>query len=228
MSRQRGFTLVEILIAMLILSAVMYIGSVSFSVFSQKWQQGQQRFDQAAERAKGLLLLRQAFNGISNFIIQNDKQQPEYLFDGNAKSLLFVTSQGLIKPGQLSLVRLKVRPATAPDTTEDQLWYQETPLDNSPLLSVLQLPAPVQEMLLLSAENIRFNYFGWASRQDIERFFEGEGTTPQWQNSYVSAAIGQLPFTLNISWADDEPVLFSLPQDQGYLLLFSNEKFHGE
>ncbi len=228
MHKQRGFTLVEILIAMLILSAVMYIGSMSFSVFSQKWQQGQQRFDGAAERAKALLLLRQALQGSSNYIIQNEKMQPEYLFEGSAKSLLFVTSQGLLTPGQLSLVRLQITATEQNDNATDQLWYQETPLGNTPLLSLTELPPPAQQMLLFSAENIRFNYFGWASRQDIELFFDGEGTTPKWQDSYGSAVIGQLPFTLNISWAKDEPVLLSLPQDEGYLLLFSNEKFHGE
>lgn len=227
MKNHRGFTLVEILIAMLILSAVMYIGSMSFSVFSQKWQQGQARFDTAAERARALLLLRQALQGSANYLVQNDKQQPEYLFEGAAKSLLFVTSQGLFSPGQLSLVRLQVESA-ADNTTADKLWYQETPLGQIPLLSLEQLPPASAKTLLLSAANIRFNYYGWASLEDIERFFDGEGTRPQWQNTYHAGAIGRLPYTLNISWADDEPVLFSLPQDEGYLLLFSNEKFNGE
>lgn len=227
MNRSRGFTLVEILIAMLILSAVMYIGSMSFSVFSQKWQQGQARFDTAAERARALLLLRQALQGSANYLVRNDKQQPEYLFEGTAKSLLFVTSQGLFSPGQLSLVRLQVE-SPADSTAADKLWYQETPLSQAPLLSLEQLPPASAQTLLLSAANIRFNYFGWASVTDIQRFLDGEGTKPQWQEFYQAGGIGRLPFTLNISWADDEPVLFSLPQDEGYLLLFSNEKFNGE
>lgn len=222
--KELGFTLIEIMIATLLLSAVMYIGSMSFSIFSDKWQHGQTAFDNVSKQSRSLLLLRQIIQGTSNYLLRDKNGNIDYFFEGGSKSVSFVTTQGLLSKDQLSLVELKIIPAD--DNLTDELWYFETPLAKSPWLNRTSAPLPSFKIKAFRAQNIRFNYFGWQSKQDIELFYDGDQVAPKWENSYSSIKSGRLPIALNLSWANDEPILFTIPGDDGYLMAFTHEKYN--
>lgn len=208
--RAKGFTLIEVLLAMMLLSIVMYIGSLSFSIFSERWRKDLGGFNTDVNDARKLLLLRQVLQGASNYLVRDQDNRAVYLFAGDAKQLVFVTNRPLFQTETQALVRLTIRNL---DDGQQQLLYAESNFGSAPLYTLSPLPAHDRAIVLLQGENIRFNYFGWASfaaRVRHSETYEGE---PSWQNGYSAVEVGVIPFAVNLSWADNEPIIFALPHD---------------
>lgn len=218
-SKSRGFTLIELLIAMLVMSMIMYIGSLSFSTFSQRWQKDMGSFNYEVNKAKNLLLLQQMLHDVSNYIVKNNNDEMIYFFKGNAKYLLFVTNNPLFNPKSPALVRLSV---TVLPSGKQQLKYEETSFEHSPLINAATLPQPQISKVLFTDDNIRFNFYGWENQNQRAAFFEGEDVGPKWLPEYFSEKTGMLPYAINITWAENEPIIFPLANDNAYQLIFSH------
>ncbi|WP_220782408.1 pilus assembly FimT family protein [Shewanella sairae] len=217
----KGFTLIEILIAMLLLSMVMFIGSLSFSTFSQQWQKDMGTFTEEVANAKNLVLLQKAINGIANYIVKDTDDDPAYFFKGNDKYLVFITNKPVFSVGQQALVRLSV--AVNQDGSQ-QLVYEESPFDRNPLLRIDELPQSRFMQVLLTDEQIRFNYYGWQDQQQRSAYYEGEPTSPKWISEYFGENSGMLPYAINITWGNNEPIIFPVPNDNAYQIMYTSEK----
>lgn len=207
--RARGFTLIEVLLAMMLLSIVMYIGSLSFSIFSERWSKELGGFNDEVIKARNILLLRKVLKTVSNHLYQSEKDEVVYFFKGNSKSVAFVTNEPIFNSDKNVLVKLTI---TAADNGEEQLWYSES---NLALLSSDAL-TPERSLLLLQDNDIRFNFYGWQSVEDFNAYFENRTAQPQWSESYNAAATRQLPYAINLSWAKNEPIIIPLSSDYGY------------
>ncbi|GIU46062.1 prepilin-type N-terminal cleavage/methylation domain-containing protein [Shewanella algidipiscicola] len=222
--KSSGFTLIEILIAMLVLSIVMFIGSLSFSTFSQRWQQDMGSFTQEVATAKNLVLLQKALNGASNYIVKDDKDDKDeavYFFKGNDKYLLFVTNNPVFNTDGQALIRLSV---TVLADGKQQLRYEETPFGLSPLLRLSSLPKSNYSQILLTDNDIRFNFYGWEDQKQRTAFFEGEPMAPKWMKEYFGEKTGMLPYAVNITWGNNEPIIFPLLNDNRYQMFYAREK----
>ncbi|QYK00284.1 type II secretion system protein [Shewanella psychrotolerans] len=219
--KSAGFTLIEILIAMLVLSIVMFIGSLSFSTFSERWQKDMGHFTQEVANAKNLVLLQKALNGISNYIVKNDKDESVYFFRGNDKYLMFVTNNPVFNTNDRALIRLSV---TVLADGKQQLRYEEAPFELSPLLRLTSLPKGNYSQILLTDDDIRFNFYGWEDQKQRAAFFEGEPMSPKWMREYFGEKTGMLPYAINITWGSNEPIIFPLLNDNGYQMLYTREK----
>lgn len=220
-SKTGGFTLIEILIAMLVLSIVMFIGSLSFSTFSQRWQKDMGSFTQEVANAKNLVLLQKAFSGISNYIVKDDDNEPVYFFKGNEKYLMFVTNNPVFTTDGQALIRLSV---TIRADGRQQLRYEEAPFEISPLLRLTSLPKANYSQILLTDNNIRFNFYGWEDQKQRAAFYEGEPMSPKWIQEYFGEKSGMLPYAVNITWGSNEPIIFPVPNDNAYQLIYTREK----
>lgn len=219
--KSAGFTLIEILIAMLVLSIVMFIGSLSFSTFSQRWQEDMGSFTREVANAKNLVLLQKALNGISNYIVKDDKDEPVYFFKANDKYLMFVTNNPVFNTDGQALIRLSV---TVRSDGMQQLRYEEAPFELTPLLRLSSLPEANYSQVLLIDDNIRFNFYGWEDQKQRSAFYEGEPTSPKWMPEYLGEKSGMLPYAVNITWGSNEPIIFPVPNDNAYQLLYTREK----
>lgn len=220
-AKSTGFTLIEILIAMLVLSIVMFIGSLSFSTFSQRWQQDMGSFTQEVVNAKNLVLLQKAFSGMSNYIVKDDKGEPVYFFKGNEKYLMFVTNNPVFNTDGQALIRLSV---TVRADGKQQLKYEEAPFELSPLLSLASLPKANYSQILLTYNDIRFNFYGWEDQKQRAAFYEGEPMSLKWMREYFGEKTGMLPYAVNITWGSNEPIIFPVPNDNAYQLIYTREK----
>ncbi|WP_394146918.1 Tfp pilus assembly protein FimT/FimU [Shewanella atlantica] len=220
-AKSLGFTLIEILIAMLVLSIVMFIGSLSFSTFSQRWQDDMGSFTQEVANAKNLVLLQKAMNGISNYIVRDDKDEPVYFFKGNDKYLMFVTNNAVFNTDGQALIRLSV---TVRSDGKQQLRYEEAPFKLSPLLRLDIFPDANYSQILLTDDNIRFNYYGWEDQKQRAAFYEGELMAPKWMPEYLGEKSGMLPYAVNVTWGSNEPIIFPVPNDNAYQLIYTREK----
>lgn len=221
MTLNRGFTLIEVLIAMALLSVVMLVGSMGFSVFSQRWQNDMGSFSHELSQAKKLLLLQKAFNGIASYIVKNRQQQPVYLFQGSSRSVMFVSNAPLLQPAAQGLIWLEV---ITNDDGSDSLIYKEYSFIATPLFSLENLPQPNVSVEIFRAEDIRFNFYGWKDEETRARSFDAERVSPEWQTDYISERSGILPYAVNLSWAGNEPIIFPLPNDNANKLIYTNEK----
>lgn len=221
MNKSRGFTLIEVLLAMTLLSMVMFAGSLSFSIFSSRWQKDLGDFSTQVGQAKKMLLLKSLFNGTSSYIVKTKSDEPVYLFEGEAAVMRFVSNNPILNPGQVALVRLVVREL---DNGSQQLIYQEYPMAEHWVFTTADQPELMQSLVLMEGSNIRFNYFGWHNKETRARAFEGDDVLPEWRTDYHAEQSGILPEAINISWGDNEPVIFSLPSDNANKLIYTNEK----
>ena len=219
--RARGFTLIEVLLAMMLLSIVMYIGSLSFSIFSERWSKELGGFNQDVSETRKLLLLRQVFRGAANYLLRDASDDPVYLFDGNSQRVKFVTNAPIFQTDNQALVSLEVK--TLADG-EQQLVYNEYSFRNGPLLELNSTPASEQSLVLLQASNIRFNYFGWENFAARSRYIEYTEGALQWQAEYNAAAVGMLPYAVNLTWQQNEPVIFPLNQDNRFKVIYVNDE----
>lgn len=208
--KANGFTLIEVLLAMMLLSMVMYIGSLSFSIFSERWQKELGSFNADVSDARKLLLLRELFQGASNYLVRDTDDRAAYLFKGDAKELIFVTNSPVFNTGYQAWVRLSVHTL---ETGQQQLWYEEYSFAAMPLFSVNAQPNPDHSMVIMQEDNIRFNYFGWNSFAERIDYTESGQGIPSWQMSYRARSIGVLPYAVNITWGRNEPLIFPLPHD---------------
>jgi prepilin-type N-terminal cleavage/methylation domain-containing protein len=219
--KARGFTLIEVLLAMVLLSIVMYIGSLSFSVFSERWSKELGGFNQDVSETRKLLLLRQLFLGAANYLVRDASDDPVYLFDGNSQHVKFVTNAPIFQTDNQALVSLEVK--TLADG-QQQLVYNEYSFRNGPLLELNSRAASQQSLVLLQASNIRFNYFGWESFAARSRYIEYTEGTLQWHAQYNAVDIGMLPYAVNLTWQQNEPVIFPLNQDNRFKIIYVNEE----
>lgn len=220
-NKAQGFTLIEILIAMLVLSMVMFIGSLSFSTFSQRWQKDMGSFTAEVANAKNLVLLQNTINGIANYIVKDSDDDPVYFFRGNDKYLVFVTNKPVFSIGEQALIRLSVR---VNQDGSQQLVYEESPFERSPIVYLDELPEAKYSQVLLSDEDIRFNYYGWQDQQQRSDYYEGQATSPKWIPEYLGEQSGMLPYAINITWGKNEPIIFPVPNDNAYQIMYTSEK----
>jgi prepilin-type N-terminal cleavage/methylation domain-containing protein len=224
MRRIAGFTLIEVLISMLLLSLVMFIGSLSFSVFTQRWQSDMGHFTEQADRARKLFLLQRSIQGISNYFVLDSKNEPVYFFLGSSDHLVFVTNNPIFSAGSQALVRLRVIPL---EDGAQELVYQESSFNKFPLLSLEPLPIADKSLVILKAVNIRFNYYGWMSNQDRLESYDNEvlkPLRPKWQDEYLAHEVAILPYAINLTWGENEPIIFPMNNDNAFQLMYTNEK----
>ncbi|MEH8021208.1 prepilin-type N-terminal cleavage/methylation domain-containing protein [Rheinheimera metallidurans] len=218
--KAKGFTLIEVLLAMVLLSVVMYIGSLSFSIFSERWRKDLGSFNTHVSDAKKLLLLRQLLHGAANYIVRDTNNNAVYLFYGDEQQLVFITNQPIFQTAAQALVRLTVK--TLP-SGEQQLLYAESSFLKQPLFRDAPLPQPDKTMVLLQSKHVRFNYYGWRSFADRSQFMEDSEGQLEWSATYNAASIGMLPYAVNLTWAQNEPIIYALKNDNRFKMIYVND-----
>ncbi|QYJ74054.1 prepilin-type N-terminal cleavage/methylation domain-containing protein [Shewanella sp. FJAT-52076] len=226
MSRQRGFSLIELLLSMAILAMVIFIGSFSFSIYSKLWNKDIANYNKSLSSGKTSVLLSRMFQHVSNYIVHDKRGLPVYYFVGNNHSMSFVTRSPLISDSPLALVKLEVKTLSDGNNI---LVYQEADLVGEDFFSLDSLPAMKYKLNLFESPNIRFNYFGWTSNEQRMLAFDREQDEDMvWQPDYSAEISGVLPEVVNLTWGENEPVLFALQHDGAIRLQYTGEKRNGE
>jgi hypothetical protein len=206
---------------MVILSSVIFVGSLSFSVYSEKWQSGIGDFDAVYAESRNMLLMQKMFVGASNYIIKNEKDDVAYFFEGTSQRLAFVSNKPIYNPTSPAVVSLHIE--TNSEGLQN-LVYSEYSFENQLLLNKNQALQKHFSMVLFSRENIRFNYFGWETKEQRIAANDGQNFVPVWHNIFDGDVSGMLPFAVNIIWLNSEPIIFTIPNDNAELLSYTNQK----
>lgn len=201
----KGFTLVEMLVSMVLLSMVLLIASNAYSSFSNRWNGRLGHFNQSVVQAKQLILVQEALKSIVSYVVINDKSQAKLYFEGNRNGFVAVTLRSLFSPETAAVMRLQIIQNT--DFTY-RLTYQESSMAEQLLIKSkqsLNFSAPI--VLFDNLSSAEFQYFGWPSSQSKNWTIDSaavEPEPPSWFNEYNSLAINLQPEQVKVTFTNKQ------------------------
>ncbi|MDC0524475.1 type II secretion system GspH family protein, partial [Porticoccaceae bacterium] len=122
---QKGFTLIEMLVTMVLLSSIVLIGSNAYSLFSKRWDGQLGKFDQATQNVRDLMLVHEVLDTMTPYIVSGSDNKPGIFFEGNLNGFVGVSTKSVFDKQYQSVVRLSV--AQRSDFTFDVV-YEESPM----------------------------------------------------------------------------------------------------
>jgi len=199
-SIQRGFSLVELLVAMTLLAAIVAISGFAFQQFSRYWDGRLGTFDESFSEMRNGWLLTQVISKVQPYTVLNQQGLPRFYFEGNRNGFVAVSSESLSVPDTAAVIRFSLLENN--DRTFD-LVYEEAVMKNfslTRLTQALEFSSPVT--LFTELRDPSFEYFG-----PIALETEVVGTdAPQpdrWRSEYNSAVTGRHAKIVRVSWLND-------------------------
>ncbi|WP_100642245.1 PulJ/GspJ family protein [Alteromonas facilis] len=205
MTSKKGFTLVELMISMTILSAMLMTGSYIYLLLSSKWEYETKEYDCAIDKMKSLAIIQRQLHLIAPHIVeheQNGELKPVFFFIGNEKSLLSINSQGLFDATSSEVFRIN---ATQQEDGRFEVVYQAVSMP------MLELTSTDQELVFdrsivlfddLSEFNISYYGFETYDQQGEASDYDSE-ISPSWTAVFDGTERQIMPFEINISVIDE-------------------------
>lgn len=187
--RARGFTLIEVVIAMTLLATIMVLVYSGLTFALRSWDAGDANGRRVADRRLGENFLRREMTEM--FPMRwKDATAVKFAFEGEQDHMRFVSSRpaGLTQGG-LSLVAVEVQPGQEP-RTRNLVMRRAMPEDEAVDFSPLDKVDPV--LLIANVESAQFSYFG----------AESEFAEAKWMESWSFKAAMPLLVKLRIKMSD--------------------------
>ncbi|MBU1309305.1 MAG: prepilin-type N-terminal cleavage/methylation domain-containing protein [Gammaproteobacteria bacterium] len=204
MANQRGLTLLEMLIATLILTAVLSLASSAYSYYVAGFNKSQDRIALQLRQAKADLSWQEQLSAAFDYNIKIDRYNYKPWFKGGNDSLSWVATTSMQQPGKAAVAWLGVK--------DNSLMYCERLLEQA-----LFTRADLQPETLCNtySNNIKpvskmtVQYYSWptlADRQNaMSESYPGMQIQPAaWFNQFDSFVTGVLPLFIKISLDTDE------------------------
>ena len=204
-----GFSLVELLIAVVILSLVIGAGTFGFSLFTKHWARDREAFDRRISSFQRLELVHRALEDAIPWAVRAQSGKIGFYFLGRDEGLTLVTGSPIFNPGRVAVIRF-FRERAGPD--EWRLVYEEAPLVGVRLREASQvLPFRHRLVVLRGLKgDVSFRYFGWESMEDrLRESGPGEAVPmPRWFADYDGLQRGQHPQRIGVSFDGAEAIYF--------------------
>jgi prepilin-type N-terminal cleavage/methylation domain-containing protein len=181
--KHAGFTLIELLISVTLLALLMLVGTYSYSVFTNKWQDELGQFSVVNRQATNFQRIQILLNNISPLAVRKDNGQPGFFLVGDNTRLLGITYNGLFTMDKPEVFRLSV---SKNDDQTFELLYQAKPLIDSTVVSASQEITFTNNIVLLdNLDEISFRYLGWPHFTDADSSANTSNiSSPIWSSSY--------------------------------------------
>lgn len=204
----RGFTLVEMLVAVAILGMVIGIASYGYSLFTRQWSGRLGHFEVAQAQFQRLDVVIAALEDTLPWVVRDAEGVPGFYFLGRDEGLTLVTSNPVFSSGGMAVIRLFREPAGA---GRWQIVYEEAPLGDLALRHAEQtLPFAHRMVVLRDLPRAEFGYFGWESQQQrAEATDQPElGFKPHWFEDYDGLKRRLHPQRIALRFGEQEAVIF--------------------
>lgn len=175
MKRARGFTLIEVIVAMALLATIMALLYSGLTFALRSWDAGEANGRRVADQRLGENFMRRELMELFPMRWKN-ATQVKFAFEGDKDHLKFVSSRpaGLQQAG-LSLVGLEVQ-QNSDTRARNLLMRRAMPDDEAVDFGPLDKAEPV--LLIANIDTVAFSYFG----------AENDFTDPKWQDEWTYVA----------------------------------------
>ncbi|RUO41654.1 hypothetical protein CWE22_05720 [Pseudidiomarina aestuarii] len=203
-NRQKGFTLVETLISLVLISLVMLSAALAYQYFTQNWQRNQNKFAEVREDYRTWQLVHKVTQAVYPKVVLSDDDIPGFYFLGRDDGFTGVASISVQDPNSSAVFRI------FRERNNEQgfrLVYEEAPLGSQSLERASQtLPFNFRRVLLENASAIQFRYQGWENLAVRSMAISAEGMTdtiaePQWFGEYDGMQRSLHPLAIEINAA---------------------------
>lgn len=180
----RGFTLVETLIAMVLLSLLMISGAMAYDYFSQNWQRNKGLADATLERHHLLSLVQKVTANSFPKVVYSGEERLGFYFLGRDNGFTGTSRMSVQNPDATAVYRIFREPNGEGGF---RLVYEEAVLDHVYLTHADQdLPFNFRRVLYDNVEQINFRYYGFGSLTE--------------RNQTIAADMGD---TFELRWFDE-------------------------
>lgn len=233
--KNKGFTLIELMLATSLLMMVLFSGYYAYSLYTQKWQKRVDVFWQGTQHAIGVDTLQKVVASAIPYVVKNEDDRSEIYFSGDAEQLEFVTGSPIFS-NEAALVNISVEPVG----NTKQLVYREKSLVDFVLINTNQTLNKdesfwdVSTILVSSFNELEFSYHGWLSFSDAVRFVNAESSIEErnppeqaWYSIHQQQTVRILPENVKILFSIDEQqseFTTTLPTNTVYQLLAAIRK----
>ncbi len=185
-NRQTGYTLVEVLIAMVILVSLMFTANYSYSMYAHYWAGRLGTFDRTMFYFQGMLQIKETIDAAIPYIVNNGDGAHTFYFLGRDEGFTFVTAAPIfaVTANDAAVVRI-FREKTSEGF---QIVYEEAPLSAGLLIDLeQQLDFKYRTVLMRTPQAISFSYYGWAVREHKYERQVHFDKVRSWSNEYDGA-----------------------------------------
>jgi len=200
-----GFTLVEMLVSMVLLSMVLLIASSAYSQFSERWNGRLGHFNKSVTHAKHLVLVQESLKSIISYVVTDDQKQAKLYFEGNRNGFVAVTLRSIFTPEVSAVIRLQF---IQNEDFSYKLIYQESAMTEQLLVHAAQ-PLSFSKSIVLfeGLTSADFQYFGWPSIESKNWTPDNILSKPEpktWFNDYNSLERNLQPEQIKITFTTDK------------------------
>ncbi|CAH1568863.1 PilW family protein [Vibrio rotiferianus] len=216
--KQKGFTLVEMLVASVIMMAVLLIASSSYGFFHDRWFKDKNQFYTLVVQKKSQLMMLDVLNGALPYLVKGDSKA-SYFFEGDRDQFEAVSDTPIFgsKPAMIQLSVQAVGDGTY------QILYKEAPITDSSFARTSSKPAFKYEKVLFENLTVAgFRYLGWQSLEEKNHYLDEFEGKPTWNDDYSAQKVRTMPVAIAFT-IGDEVLRFLLPEDNSYMLNFSTD-----
>lgn len=172
-NKQRGFSLIELMIATALLSMIMFSGYFAYSLYTDKWQKRTELFWQLNKNSLGLEAMSRVLEAASVYIVKNQEQQYAVMFNGSQQSLTLVSNSPIFS-STTALVSFSLQ---TNKQGKSQLVYKELPLKGRMLtVEPTQIDWPISKVLIDDVQQLTFQYYGWETLSNAVKGNAGSDT----------------------------------------------------
>lgn len=206
--KEKAFTLIEVLVAMVIFSFVMVVSVTSYRMSLMNLTK-----ENKSERVKELTSIKIINNQIRSLIpfifrLSNGEQVP--FFQGKRNQFLFITENPIQVTSPIAIVLIQV--------VENQLQYCEVEYGAVKLENLIfKSNACKAPFIYLTGEGIELSYFGWENAFELDSYYSeylnvAVKPQPRWSGDFFSQERKLLPLYIQIKRKDQSAIRLKLPE----------------
>lgn len=204
----RGFTLLEMLVSIVVLSIVIGTATYAYSMFIRQWDGHLGRFDEAQARYQRLDWLAAALDDTLPYAVRDANGEPGFYFLGRDEGLTLVTMSPIFAVGEPALIRV------FRETDGDDSWrlvYEEAPFAGTLLTRTDQRMEFRHRLVIARSLPLpKFRYFGWTDLGSRLTLEESPGVMQSWFSEYDGMVRRYHPEKLELRLGSDVAV-FDVP-----------------
>jgi prepilin-type N-terminal cleavage/methylation domain-containing protein len=157
--KNQGFTLLELIVSISILSLLLFTGAYSYGLMSERWNRELGQFTNSTKDYKHLELVQRLLEGVQPYVVVDSNQKPSFFFIGDNNSLLGISRSGFFSGEYPEIFRLSI---VNKENDKVDLIYQSVSSERILLKGTDQsIDFSHQLILFSSIDKVQFSYYGW-------------------------------------------------------------------